>query len=73
MAARGKSEAGQKTMLDVLYPVAERSLAGVARRDRGGGGRGGGGDVPMKATGPRLLSRRLLERHMERARAPLLF
>ena len=28
MAARGKSQTGQKTMLDVLYPVAEALAAG---------------------------------------------
>jgi dihydroxyacetone kinase-like protein len=31
VAARGKSQAGQKTMLDVLYPVAAALAAGKSR------------------------------------------
>jgi dihydroxyacetone kinase-like protein len=33
VAARGKSQAGQKTMLDVLYPVQEAVAAGKSARD----------------------------------------
>jgi dihydroxyacetone kinase-like protein len=33
VAARGKSEIGQKTMLDVLYPVAEALSAGKAKEE----------------------------------------
>ena len=34
VAARGKSQAGQKTMLDVLYPVPTRSRPASRSRDR---------------------------------------
>ena len=67
--ARGKSDVGQKTMLDVLVPVRDALAGGArsARRRR----RGRGGDHADEGDPrPRLLPRRALDRpHGSRARA----
>jgi dihydroxyacetone kinase-like protein len=48
--ARGKSEAGQKTMLDVLVPVAERLVAGASFAEiRATAAAAAEATVPMKA------------------------
>lgn len=52
VAARGKSQAGQKTMLDVLYPVAEALADGSAA-----GAIANVADVAAEATGPMKASR----------------
>jgi dihydroxyacetone kinase-like protein len=50
VAARGKSQAGQKTMLDVLYPVQEALAAGkTAREIAAGADAAADATVPMKA------------------------
>ena len=73
VAARGKSQAGQKTMLDVLYPVQAAVAAGKTARRSGGCGRSGGrGDQAHEGDPrPRLVPRRPLDRpYRSRARAP---
>ena len=69
--ARGKSEVGQKTMLDVLGPV-QRALAGrqVGRGDRGRRRCCGRGDRADEGDPrPRLLPRRALDRPCRSRRA----
>ena len=80
--ARGKSEVGQKTMLDVLVPVQRRSPRGAdaaaqSRRSRGERGRGDHADegdprprlVPGRALDRPHRSRRALQRADDRARS----
>ena len=53
VAARGKSTAGEKTMLDVLTPVLEATHAGgpeLAARVREAAARGAASTIPMRAT-----------------------
>ena len=51
VAARGKSQAGQKTMLDVLYPVAQALAAGSTAADiAAAADKAAEATVPMKAT-----------------------
>lgn len=51
VAARGKSQIGQKTMLDVLYPLAEALKDGSPARDLPGlADRAAEATVPLKAT-----------------------
>ena len=62
--ARGKSEPGQKTMLDVLVPVQAAFAAGADGAGAQGGGARGGGEDRADAGDPRarLLPGRALDR-----------